>query len=63
MSTKTKLALAVALVLSASSASLAATSHTATGNRHAATSAINSGYGPPGNWNEIEQGTIGGNSN
>jgi hypothetical protein len=63
MSTKTKLALAIALVLSASSAALAAPRHTATVNHHATTSKIDSGYGPPRNWSEIEQGAIGGNSN
>ena len=58
MSTKAKLALAVALLLSTSSVVLAAPKHAPASHRYAPTSKIDSGYGPPRNWNEIEQGNL-----
>ena len=60
MFTKIMAALSIALTLIAVT-QVSARPHQRSGS--AGYSSVNSGYGPPSNWNEIQQGAIGGNSN
>jgi hypothetical protein len=60
MFTKITAALSIALTLIAVT-SVSARPHQRSGST--GYGAVNSGYSAPSNWNEIEQGAIGGNSN